>query len=68
MPVARTGPPVNPPMDGTCAHPRKQKRSRGWLWPSGDSIIDFELEPFAVAVGAEFVSKVHMWCNLEGQV
>lgn len=25
----------------------------------------FGLEPFAVAVGSEFVSKVHMWCNLE---
>ncbi len=27
--------------------------------------IQFGLEPFAVAVGEEFVSKVHMWCNLE---
>ncbi|MFC3108876.1 GNAT family N-acetyltransferase [Undibacterium arcticum] len=26
--------------------------------------VQFGLEPFAVAVGAEFVSKVHMWCDL----
>jgi len=26
--------------------------------------IQFGLEPFAVAVGEEFVSKVHMWCEL----
>ena len=28
--------------------------------------VPFGLEPFAVAVGDRFVSKVHMWCNLEG--
>lgn len=27
--------------------------------------VEFGLEPYAVAVGPEFVSKVHMWCNLE---
>ncbi len=27
--------------------------------------VQFGLEPFAVAVGEQFVSKVHMWCNLE---
>ena len=26
--------------------------------------VQFGLEPFAVAVGARFVSKVHMWCDL----
>jgi ribosomal protein S18 acetylase RimI-like enzyme len=26
--------------------------------------VQFGLEPFAVAVGDEFVSKVHMWCDL----
>ena len=26
--------------------------------------VPFGLEPFAVAVGQEFVSKVHMWCDL----
>ena len=26
--------------------------------------VPFGLEPFAVAVGDEFVSKVHMWCDL----
>jgi ribosomal protein S18 acetylase RimI-like enzyme len=26
--------------------------------------VQFGLEPFAVAVGSGFVSKVHMWCNL----
>jgi ribosomal protein S18 acetylase RimI-like enzyme len=26
--------------------------------------IPFGLEPFAVAVGPAFVSKIHMWCNL----
>ena len=26
--------------------------------------VPFGIEPFAVAVGLEFVSKVHMWCNL----
>ena len=29
--------------------------------------VQFGLEPFAVAVGDEFVSKVHMWCKLERQ-
>jgi ribosomal protein S18 acetylase RimI-like enzyme len=29
--------------------------------------LQFGLEPYAVAVGAGFVSKVHMWCKLEGQ-
>lgn len=28
--------------------------------------VQFGLEPFAVAVGAEFVSKVHMWRKTEG--
>jgi ribosomal protein S18 acetylase RimI-like enzyme len=28
--------------------------------------VQFGLEPFAVAVGDGFVSKVHMWCDLEG--
>ena len=27
--------------------------------------VQFGLEPLAVAVGEQFVSKVHMWCNLE---
>lgn len=27
--------------------------------------VRFGLEPFAVAVGARFVSKVHMWCRLD---
>lgn len=27
--------------------------------------IPFGLEPFAVAVGGGYVSKVHMWCDLE---
>jgi RimJ/RimL family protein N-acetyltransferase len=27
--------------------------------------IRFGLEPLAVAVGAQFVSKVHMWCDLD---
>ena len=26
--------------------------------------VPFGIEPFAVAVGQEFFSKVHMWCNL----
>ena len=26
--------------------------------------VEFGLEPFAVAVGAQYVSKVHMWCDL----
>jgi hypothetical protein len=26
--------------------------------------VRFGLEPFAVAVGSKFLSKVHMWCNL----
>jgi ribosomal protein S18 acetylase RimI-like enzyme len=26
--------------------------------------VQFGLEPFAVAVGPQFVSKVHMWCNV----
>lgn len=26
--------------------------------------VQFGLEPFAVALGSRFVSKVHMWCNL----
>jgi RimJ/RimL family protein N-acetyltransferase len=29
--------------------------------------VQFGLEPFAIAVGEEFVSKIHMWCNLERQ-
>jgi ribosomal protein S18 acetylase RimI-like enzyme len=28
--------------------------------------VQFGLEPLAVAVGDGFVSKVHMWCDLEG--
>jgi ribosomal protein S18 acetylase RimI-like enzyme len=28
--------------------------------------VPFGVEPFAVAVGLEFVSKVHMWCDLRG--
>jgi len=28
--------------------------------------VQFGLEPFAVAVGDGYVSKVHMWCNLGG--
>lgn len=27
--------------------------------------VRFGLEPFAVGIGNEFVSKVHMWCNVE---
>jgi ribosomal protein S18 acetylase RimI-like enzyme len=27
--------------------------------------VQFGIEPFAVAVGPAFVSKVHMWCDLE---
>jgi ribosomal protein S18 acetylase RimI-like enzyme len=30
--------------------------------------VQFGLEPFAVAVGDGYVSKVHMWCNLGGLV
>jgi ribosomal protein S18 acetylase RimI-like enzyme len=26
--------------------------------------VPFGVEPFAVALGADFVSKVHMWCDL----
>jgi ribosomal protein S18 acetylase RimI-like enzyme len=26
--------------------------------------VAFGIEPFAVAVGTQFVSKVHMWCDL----
>lgn len=26
--------------------------------------VSYGTEPYAVAVGSEFVSKVHMWCNL----
>ena len=26
--------------------------------------VTFGIEPFAVAVGVEFVSKVHMWCDI----
>lgn len=26
--------------------------------------VEFGLEPFAVAVGTKYVSKVHMWCDL----
>jgi ribosomal protein S18 acetylase RimI-like enzyme len=26
--------------------------------------VPFGIEPFAVAVGSEFVSKVHMWCDI----
>ena len=26
--------------------------------------VEFGVEPFAVAVGAQYVSKVHMWCDL----
>ena len=26
--------------------------------------VQFGLEPYAVAVGDQFVSKVHMWCNI----
>lgn len=26
--------------------------------------VPFGIEPFAAAVGQDFVSKVHMWCNL----
>ena len=26
--------------------------------------VEFGLEPFAVAVGEKFISKVHMWCNV----
>lgn len=29
--------------------------------------VQFGLEPFAVAVGDKFVSKVHMWRNIEGR-
>ena len=29
--------------------------------------VPFGLEPFAVAVDDHFVSKVHMWCNLESR-
>jgi hypothetical protein len=29
--------------------------------------IPFGLEPLAVAVGAAFVSKVHMWRKISGQ-
>lgn len=27
--------------------------------------VEFGLEPYAVVVGKEFVSKVHMWCSLD---
>lgn len=26
--------------------------------------VQFGLEPFAIAVGSEFFSKIHMWCDL----
>jgi ribosomal protein S18 acetylase RimI-like enzyme len=29
--------------------------------------VQYGLEPFAVAVGDGFVSKVHMWCNLDAR-
>ena len=29
--------------------------------------VPFGVEPFAVAVGSSYVSKVHMWCNLNGR-
>ena len=29
--------------------------------------VPFGLEPFAVAVGPKFVSKIHMWCDLKAQ-
>jgi len=28
--------------------------------------VEFGVEPYAVAVGESFVSKVHMWCDIEG--
>ena len=30
----------------------------------GSGFVPFGTEPFAVAVGSEFVSKVHMWCDI----
>jgi ribosomal protein S18 acetylase RimI-like enzyme len=29
--------------------------------------VQFGLEPLAVAVGSTFVSKLHLWCKLEGK-
>ncbi len=29
--------------------------------------VPFGLEPLAVAVGSTFVSKLHLWCKLEGK-
>jgi ribosomal protein S18 acetylase RimI-like enzyme len=29
-----------------------------------NGFVEFGVEPYAVAVGPEFVSKVHMWCKL----
>ena len=26
--------------------------------------VQFGLEPFAIAIGSEFLSKIHMWCDL----
>ena len=26
--------------------------------------VSYGTEPYAVAIGSEYVSKVHMWCNL----
>ena len=31
----------------------------------GCGFVQFGIEPFAVAVGDSFVSKLHMWCDLE---
>jgi ribosomal protein S18 acetylase RimI-like enzyme len=30
-----------------------------------NGFVQFGLEPFAVAVGHSFISKIHMWCDLE---
>ena len=30
--------------------------------------VPFGLEPFAMAVGAGFMSKIHMWREIEGSV
>ena len=33
-----------------------------------NGFVQFGLEPYAVAVGTEFISKTHMWCKLERNV
>jgi ribosomal protein S18 acetylase RimI-like enzyme len=34
---------------------------------SQNGFVAFGIEPYAVAVGTQYVSKVHMWCDLNAQ-